>query len=369
MTDIFLCGAMAWPPVLRLLAGDAADGARPAVLPDAAILSEDGCCFPVCVAQVGRTAEGILLRDAPRDVLDRATFLAAGLGMDPVDRHIEGGAVRCFLAAPAPLTQTAEWKEALWAERWGAHAGLAVQEILTHMGRFFPEDLRGRMSMILSRAEARLAARDSAPATLRTALEAGTAEVLDRQTPHAGFFLTRSYTLRHPGFDGTMSPTLMREVFVATDAAIVLPYDPVRDRLLLVEQFRMGPFGRGDPLPWVLEPVAGRVDAGERPETTARRECMEEAGLALRGLEHVSSHYCSPGCSTEVFHCYVGLCDLPDLERGTGGLETEDEDIRTHVLGFEAALELTRTGEANIGPLVLLLLWLERERPRLRAIA
>ena len=70
-----------------------------------------------------------------------------------------------------------------------------------------------------------------------------------------------------------------------------------------------------------------------------------------------------------MFHCYVGLCDLPDLERGTGGLETEDEDIRTHVLGFEAAMELTRTGEANIGPLVLLLLWLERERPRLRAIA
>ena len=112
---------------------------------------------------------------------------------------------------------------------------------------------------------------------------------------------------------------------MATDAALVLPYDPLRDRLLLVEQFRMGPYGRGDPRPWMLEPVAGRIDAGETPEETARRECREEARLDLRGLEKISTHYCTPGYSTEVFHLFSGCAICPsragagragDRERG-----------------------------------------------------
>jgi nudix-type nucleoside diphosphatase (YffH/AdpP family) len=166
-----------------------------------------------------------------------------------------------------------------------------------------------------------------------------------------------------------MSEPLQREVFVATDAALVLPYDPMRDRVLLVEQFRMGPYGRGDPRPWMLEPVAGRIDGGETPEEAAHRECLEEAGLSLRGLERISSHYCTPGYSTEVFHIFLGICDLPDTDKGQGGLATEHEDIRTHVIDFERAMTLLQTGEANNGPLVLSLIWLQRERARLRASA
>ncbi|MEM6589996.1 MAG: NUDIX hydrolase, partial [Pseudomonadota bacterium] len=112
-----------------------------------------------------------------------------------------------------------------------------------------------------------------------------------------------------------------------------------------------------------------RVDAGESVQEAARRECQEEAGLRLHQLEHVSSHYFSPGASTEYYHCYIALTDLPDDAAGLGGLETEQEDIRTHVLSFDAAMGLLTTGEANIGPMILLLLWLERERPRLRASA
>ncbi|WP_338547951.1 NUDIX domain-containing protein [Roseovarius phycicola] len=240
---------------------------------------------------------------------------------------------------------------------------------MSYWGRRKAVELAPRMPMILARAHSYVVAERSAPATVRSTLTADRVDIHSDRATHEGYFLTRTYGLTHPTFAGGQSAEVAREVFVATDASIVLPYDPVRDRVLLVEQFRMGPFGRGDPLPWVLEPVAGRVDPGEAPEVTAHRECVEEAGLDLRALEHVSSHYCSPGCSTEVFHCYVGLCDLPDLKTGQCGLETEHEDIRTHVLSFEDALNLTRTGEANIGPLVLLLLWLERERPRLRSLA
>jgi len=96
---------------------------------------------------------------------------------------------------------------------------------------------------------------------------------------------------------------------------------------------------------------------------------LEEAGVRLHGVEHISSHYCTPGCSTEYFHLFLGLCELPDMEKGLGGLNSEDEDIRTHVISYDSAMQLLQTGEADNGPLVLSLLWLQRERTRLRASA
>lgn len=245
----------------------------------------------------------------------------------------------------------------------------ALDEVLRGFARGVgAPEMAARRQTILARAQARLAARaHPAPATLRSDTPRAAVTELAGEITHDGFFLTRRYRLRAPLFDGGQSAEVVREVFVATDAALVLPYDPARDRVLLVEQFRMGPYGRGDPLPFLLEPVAGRIDGGETPEQTARRECLEEAGLVLRGLEKISSHYCTPGYSTEVFHLFLGICDLPEMREGRGGLDDEDEDIRTHVIGFARAMDLLRTGEANNGPLVLGLLWLERERARLRA--
>jgi len=251
--------------------------------------------------------------------------------------------------------------EALFAE--------ASSEVLRGHARGVPvQEMAARRQMILARAEARIAARNNpAPVTLRSTTPREAVAEQGCEITHDGFFLTRRCRLRHPHFDGGESPEVVREVFVATDAALVLPYDPVRDRVLLVEQFRMGPYGRGDPFAWMLEPVAGRVDGGETPEETARRECIEEAGLELRTLERISSHYCTPGYSTEFFHLFLGLCDLPEVRQGHGGLATENEDIRTHVIGFDRAMGLLESGEANNGPLVLCLLWLSRERARLRA--
>ncbi|MFU1479442.1 NUDIX domain-containing protein [Roseovarius sp. C7] len=251
----------------------------------------------------------------------------------------------------------------------GALERLAAQEIMAAFGRITPETLLQRRGMILSRAAARLAAAAGVPATQRCDQSADTVELIRSENMHEGFFTFQAMELRHPRFDGGMSDVLRREVFVATDAAILLPYDPLRDRVLLVEQFRMGPYGRGDPRPWMLEPIAGRVDGGESPEATARREAREEAGLELRHIERISSHYCTPGASTEYFHLFLGLCDLPELGHGRGGLDVEHEDIRTHVLDYEVAHGLLASGEADNGPLILSLLWLQRERERLRASA
>jgi nudix-type nucleoside diphosphatase (YffH/AdpP family) len=170
-------------------------------------------------------------------------------------------------------------------------------------------------------------------------------------------------------FDGAISETLDREVFVAGDAATVLPYDPGRDRVLLIEQFRMGPYERGDRHPWILEPIAGRIDGFETAASTARREAVEEAGLNLRALEPIARYYGTPGYSTELFHSFLGIADLPDGLTGLGGVADEHEDIRSHVISFDAAMQLIETGEANNGPLILSLLWLARERDRLRGDA
>ena len=362
---------MASEPLLNLIAG--ADCNRSdAVLPGYVLRGADDACFPQLQPGTGEVA-GTLVCNLSGATLDRLSYFAAGLGYESVPAHIRSpGPISEAIIFRTPTSGTGygiNWTEDGWREKWGQIALFATEEVLSHHGQFGPEDLRRMMPMILVRASARVAASGGVPRDVRSDMAAAQVDVLERHNRHAGFFLTREYTLRHPTFDGGMSPPVRREVFVATDAAIVLPYDPLRDRVLLVEQFRMGPYGRGDPHPWMLEPVAGRVDPGEDPETTARRECREEAGLPLNGLEHISSHYCSLGCSTEYFHCYVGLCDLPDLNAGQGGLESEDEDIRTHVLPFDRAMALIPSGEAANGPLILCLLWLERERKRLRAKA
>lgn len=370
---LILTGPLAWPPLLARLAGEGlAAAGRRAALSDVAIADTDAC-FPPAVLAPGGLAPALLI-DAPApEIFARLSYLAAAIGMVPVPRHVgqsgADGAALAFLDPTPGAVGQVPWNMAVWADRWGDIALSAADEIIGYLGRVPAGDLGWRMPMILARAASRQAARHAAPATLRSETGTESVEMLARDTPHAGFFLTRAYDLRPPAFGGGIGEEVRREVFVATDAALVLPYDPARDRVLVVEQFRMGPYGRGDPRPFVLEPVAGRVDAGETPEAAARRECLEEAGLTLAGLEHITSHYCSPGCSTEFYHCYLGLADLPVLERGSGGLASEHEDIRTHVVTFDAAMALMDSGEANIGPLVLMLLWLQRERARLRAAA
>lgn len=172
--------------------------------------------------------------------------------------------------------------------------------------------------------------------------------------------------LRHETFDGGMSDGMERAVFVSSDAAIVLPYDPVRDRVLLVEQVRLGPIGRDDPVRWQMEPVAGLIDPGETPEQAARREGAEEAGLVFGALEPVGECYASPGAATDFFHLFVGMCDLPDGSAGIGGEEQEGENIRSHLIPFSDLLALADDRRVANAPLALLAFWLARHRARLR---
>ena len=183
---------------------------------------------------------------------------------------------------------------------------------------------------------------------------------------YRGFFSVEEHDLTYQKFNKEQSNVVTRSTLVSSDAVIILPYDPVNDRILLIEQFRAGPYVKGDQNPWVLEPIAGLVDKGETPESAGVREAQEEAHLEIKGLELVARSYPSPGISTEFFHQYIGIVELLDSSNLIAGLSSENEDIRSHVFEYEQFFEIIESGKAKVGPLILLGLWLSKNRNRLR---
>ncbi|PZO65556.1 MAG: NUDIX hydrolase [Paracoccus denitrificans] len=197
-------------------------------------------------------------------------------------------------------------------------------------------------------------------------LAARQVESLSCAEPYSDYFAVEAHRLRHTTFAGGWSADLRRAVFVSGDACVVLPWDPVRDLVLLIEQFRPGPFARHDPNPWLIETIAGRIDAGESPEDAARREAIEEAGLTLHELIQAPSAYSSPGMVAEYLYNFVAITELDPATGTVGGLETEDEDIRSFTVPREELTRMAMAGEIGNGPLLTLALWLECSHAELR---
>ena len=274
------------------------------------------------------------------------------------------GMAMVYVPPTADLSSGEPWSFDTWLAERGDVTCMAAAELLAHDPPLSACQLYRQWPMMRGRADAALRGRAAdAPATLRYQPGPGEYDLTPAAPMAGGFFKLATLDVTHRRFDGTWQGPLRREAFVGVDAALVLPYDPVRDRVLLVEQFRVGNAARQDANPWSLEPVAGIVDAGETPEAAALREAEEEAGLTAVTLQKMFSIYPSPGSSTDHFYCYLGLTDLPELGSYSGGLAEEAEDLRLHVLPFADAMALLDTGEINAGPLVAMLLWLGRARP------
>jgi len=192
----------------------------------------------------------------------------------------------------------------------------------------------------------------------------GAVEVIHKSTAYRGYFRIDRYRLRHRQFAGGMGPAVTREVFERGHAAAVLPYDPAADAVVLIEQFRMGPFVCDDE-PWLLEIVAGIVEEGEKPEDVARREAMEEADLTIGRLERICRYYVSPGGTSESVQLYCGRVAAPP-SGGVHGLADEGEDIRVHTVPFAEAQRLLAEERIVSSPAVMALFWLALNRDRLR---
>jgi ADP-ribose pyrophosphatase len=315
----------------------------------------DGCVF------AGLTEQQMIRLDAYEGAFG---YTLTQLGVWSADGAITA---QCYLSPDGYVPGGGDWSLIAWQTDHEAPAVLAAQELFSHDPLPDHATLRAMWPMMESRAWSKHRAM-AGPATLRYEPQPGDVSILQKRPPLGSFFRLQSFDVTHRRFDGTQSETLVRETFVGVDAAILLPYDPIRDCVLFVEQARMGPVARHDPNPWLLEPIAGMVDARETPEAAARREAVEEANIQLRHLEPAGSFYASPGGTSDYFYTFVGLCDLPMSESYLGGLADEGEDLRLHSVSFDAAMALADTGEIATGPLLYLLYWLARHRERLRTL-
>jgi ADP-ribose pyrophosphatase len=189
-------------------------------------------------------------------------------------------------------------------------------------------------------------------------------EILEHDTVYRGFLTLDRYRLRHESFHGGWCKEVVREQIAGLGAASVLPYDPQRDAVVLIEEFRTGALA--DPAhPWLLEVVSGYREAEETAEQTIRREALEEAGLDLGEIEAIGGFYVSPGISTERIELFCARVDSRNAG-GVHGMAEEGEETRVVVLPAEEAIGELFGRINSTGPIILTQ-WLAANRARLRA--
>lgn len=371
--DVFLFGTLLHIPLLKVVSGnpDIASHVSWAVRPGYSVSRVAGQVFPMIHADSDGVAEGIILQGLDDAALARLDYYEKAFGYDRVsfsvlDAEQKTRTVSAYLPEQDRWQPAESWDREAWIARYGALTTETAIEAMSEFDTMPAEKMGAIYRSMMTRAASRLRAAKTGG---NTQLGRKDVHLIEARKRYAGFFNVEDLQLTHRRFDGTMSEPVNRAVLVGSDCAMVLPYDPVRDRVLVVEQFRPGAYLRGDLNPWTIEPIAGIIDPGEEPEEAARREAVEEAGVDIGALHCVSAAYPSPGSTSEHFYIYIGETELPEGSDGIAGLATEAEDIRSHVMDwadFDAALY---AGTYRLLPLIVAGHWLARNRDRLRASA
>jgi len=190
------------------------------------------------------------------------------------------------------------------------------------------------------------------------------AEVVRHEVAYQGYFKVGRYFFRHSLHRGGMSEVISREVFERGQAGAVLPYDPARDEVILIRQFRAGSFVAGrHPFTW--EAVAGIIEVNETAEVMIRREAVEEAGLDIADTLPIASVMLTPGACSESCEIFLGRVDTTNAG-GIHGLPSEHEDILVKVLPFTEAYAMVERHEVDNAVAVVALQWLALHRDEVR---
>ncbi len=189
-------------------------------------------------------------------------------------------------------------------------------------------------------------------------------EIIAREPLYRGFFSLERYRFRHRLFNGAMSEEVQRDIFERGHAVVLLPYDPIRDDVVLIEQIRIAAWDTSAS-PWLMELVAGMIEPGETHEDVARREAQEEAGLEVKRMRPIISYLASPGGTSERLFIHVGEVDARSAH-GIHGLAEEHEDIRVHVVSREQAYRWVEEGKIDNAASVIALQWLQLHYETLR---
>lgn len=200
--------------------------------------------------------------------------------------------------------------------------------------------------------------------SFRRRFDANDVRLLARERVFDGYFAVDRVQVEHRSFAGGWTGPVTREVFERGDAVGVLPYDAEADALILIEQFRAGCL-RDDSGPWMLELVAGIVEAGEGDEEVLRREAVEEAGCEIGEVEPIASYYPSAGACSEHVRLFCGHALSADAGQ-VRGLDEEHEDILVHRLPRTEVFELLHSGAVSNGHTLVALQWFALHWERLR---
>jgi len=183
------------------------------------------------------------------------------------------------------------------------------------------------------------------------------------ETQASGFFQLDRLTVTHRGYQTEQVGPMHRELFIRDPAVVAILVDPVKDAVVMVEQFRIGAaMSRLEDSPWLLEWVAGICDPGEQPQATCIREIHEETGLAVQGSpELLFTYYPSPGGSTELIYLYI--CEVDSTQAPQfHGQAGEHEDLKVHVIALEDAIDALDAGQVNNAATIIGLQWLKDQR-------
>ena len=188
--------------------------------------------------------------------------------------------------------------------------------------------------------------------------------VIKKELIYNGFFKLSGFQLQHDLFAGGQSEVLTRELLHKGQVVTVLPYDPVTDEVVLVEQFRTGSI-EDESGPWMMEIIAGYQEPDETAEDVAYREAHEEAGCEVTELFSMVKYYSSPGGCNEQIQIFLGRTESSGIE-GIHGLDEEGEDIRVHVVKSEQAFDWLDNGEIDSAAPIIALQWFRLHRDRIR---
>jgi ADP-ribose diphosphatase len=379
VVDLFFYGTLRFVPLLETVLGRGGDDldVTEASLADHAVFAVRDQVFPMLCEAPGASAPGVLVRGLSETDLASLNYYEGGFdyALKPVTVALTTDAqtdtqtgtqvaAEVYFPAPGLWQPGALWDLEAWRTEWGALTLRAAEEVMAYQGRVTAEDMAQSFPSIRRRAASWLAAQ-SQPEDPAHDLSRDVV-VHAHKRAYVNFFAMEEMDLQFRRFDGSLSPVVNRGVALVGRASVVLPYDPVRDQVLLVEQFRAATYIAGEKQPWMWEPVAGLIDLGETAEQAACREAMEEAGVQINRLETVSSGYPSSGSSGEFIHIFVGLTDL-SLVNGGGGVAGENEDLRSQILDFDSLMQGVDADLYQDMPLATAALWLARNRARLRA--
>jgi ADP-ribose pyrophosphatase len=189
-------------------------------------------------------------------------------------------------------------------------------------------------------------------------------KILQQRSLYKGFFELSAYDLTHELFAGGQCPVITREMLDRKDASAILPYDPERDEVVLIEQFRIGAMRNANG-PWLIEVIAGYQEPGENPQQLVIRESIEEADCTVTDLVPMCNYHSSPGSSNEIIHLFLGRTSTKGLG-GIHGLPHEGEDIRVQVVSADTAFEWLEAGRIDSAMALIALQWFRIHREDIR---